>query len=310
MAQIAHRLLWRACALILSAATAAELGAQEIAAEKAGGPTGEDILVTAPAFDALDKYVAELTDTPNGKQIDRWNSAICALAVGLASEKNAFLAGHIDAAARQIRIPVERPGCRPNILVVVTEEPDIFARQLLKRHPKLFGAYGGDMAPAAASGALLAPRPVRWVNASSWGNGHGAPVVDGNRNFVYSMSRLQETTRENATLSLVIVDATRISGVTWGELGSYIAMVALARPSADVTPEGPTILSLFQSRDANQKRPASLTRWDREFLRSLYSTKANASASLQRSQIQSSMDRRLAGQSQGFSEGGSHTPDE
>lgn len=304
MVKIAHRLVWRACALMLSAATAAELGAQETAAGKAGSPTGEDILVTGPALDALDKYVAELTDTPNGKQIDRWNSAICAHAVGLAPAKNAFLAGHVDAAARAIRIPVERPGCRPNILVVVTEEPDIFARQLLRRHPKLFGAYGGNMAPAAASAALLAPRPVRWLNASSWGNGHGAPIVDANTNFVYSMSRLQETTRENATLSLVIVDATQIGGVTWGELGSYIAMVALARPAADVAPEGPTILSLFRSRDAKQKRPGSLTRWDREFLKSLYSTKANASGTLQRSQIQSSMDRRLASQNQEFYESG------
>ena len=309
MGKLAHRLVWRACALMLSAATAAELGAQEIAAGKTGSPMGEDILVTGPALDALDEYVAELTATRNGKQIDRWNSAICARAVGLAPGNNAFLAGHIDAAARAIRIPVERPGCRPNILVVVTEEPDIFARLLLKRYPKLFGAYGGEMAPAAASAALLAPRPVRWLNASSWGNGHGAPVVDGNKNFIYSVSRIQETTRENATLSLVIVDATSIGGVTWGELGSYIAMVALARPSADITPEGPTILSLFRRRDANQKRPGSLTRWDREFLKSLYSTKANASATLQRSQIQSSMNRRLASQDQGFSDSGGEAQD-
>lgn len=265
--------------------------------------SSNEVVVTGPVADALDRFVAELTATPNGKQIDRWNSAICAHAIGLPPDKNAFLAGHVAAAARAIRIPVDRPGCRPNILVVVTEEPDIFADRLLKRHPKLFGAYGGDMAPAAAAAALMAARPVRWLNASSWGNGQGAPVVDGNRNFVYSMSRLQETTRENATLSLVIVDATRIEGVTWGELGSYIAMVALARPSGDVAPSGPTILSLFRSRDLGQKRPGALTRWDREFLKSLYSTKANAGASLQRSQIQSSMDRRLASQSQGFSEG-------
>lgn len=261
-----------------------------------------DIVVTGPSLDALDNFVAELTATRNGKQIDRWNSAICARAIGLAPDKNAFLAGHVAAAARSIRIPVERAGCRPNILVVVTEEPDNFASRLLERHPKLFGAYGGNMAPAAASAALMAPRPVRWLNASSWGNGQGAPVVDGNNNFVYSMSRLQETTRENATLSLVVVDATRIEGVTWGELGSYVAMVALARPSGDVSPTGPTILSLFRSRDAGQKRPGTLTRWDREFLKSLYSTKANASAALQRSQIESSMSRSLSSQNRGPSE--------
>lgn len=269
--------------------------------------SSNEVVITGRGLDALDKFVDELTATPNGRQIDRWNSAICARAVGLSSDKNAFLAGHVAAAARAIRIPVDRPGCRPNILVVVTDEPDIFADRLLKRHPKLFGAYGGNMAPAAASAALTAPRPVRWLNASSWGNGQGAPIVDGNKNFVYSMSRLQETTRENATLSLVIVDATRIDGVTWGELGSYIAMVALARPSGDVAPTGPTILSLFRSRDAGQKRPGSLTRWDREFLKSLYSTKANAAASLQRSQIQSSMGRRLASQNQGFSESDDQT---
>lgn len=254
----------------------------------------EDIVVTGPSLDALDRYVAELTAAPHGDQLARWNDAVCARAIGIAPAQNAFLANRIISVAREMDIPVQSGRCRPNILVVVTQEADAFARLLLKRHPKLFGAFGGDMAPAKAVNGLLAPRPVRWLNASEWGNAHGAPIVDGNKNFVYSASRLQETTRENATLSLVVVDSTKLDGIKWGSLASYVAMVSLALPAPGAAPNGPTILALFSNRDAKQRIPAALTRWDREYLRNLYATRAAASASAQRAQILTNMNRRAA----------------
>lgn len=294
----ARYLLCIVCMGLMPAAGAAEPSAPDASAASEAGAAGEDIVVTGPNLELLERYVAELTAAPHGDQLSRWNEAICPRAVGIAPEQNAFLAGRIAAVAREMKIPVQSGRCRTNILVVVTQEADDFARLLLKRHPKLFGAFGGDMAPARAVEGLLAPRPVRWLNGSDWGNAHGAPIVDGNKNFVYSMSRLEETTRQNATLSLVIVDSTKLEGVKWGGLASYVAMVSLARPSPDAAPEGaPTILSLFANRDAKRASPTSLTRWDRTYLKNLYSIKANASGSAQRLQMQARMDRGLAEES-------------
>lgn len=280
---------------------AAPLLAQE-AGEKAGQPatdnasdSSREIVVKGYRNEVLDRYIEELTATPGHQQIARWNSHICARAIGLDPSHNAFLAGRISEVARKARILVERGKCRPNILVIVTLEADTLVKDLLKRYPKLFGAYGSGRPPTWAVERLLAPSPVRWLNASEWGNADGRPIVEGFNNFIYSGSRLEETTRENATLSLVVVDATKLGGITWGGLSDYLAMVSLARPSPNIEPpSGSTILSLFRNRDAGQKGPVSLTRWDREFLKSLYSTSAKTKASTQRSQIRAQVKRNLS----------------
>lgn len=256
---------------------------------------GDDIVVTGPRLEALERYVEELTEVRPGGQLARWNDPVCPRALGLELGKNSYLALRVADTARELRIPVARGNCRPNILIVVTDEADAFARLLLKKHPRLFGAYGNGRPPAAAVAALLEPRPVRWLNASRWGNGDGAPVVDGNQNRVYFSSRLKWSTRENATLSLVVVDASKVNGLSWRALSAYLAMVALARPPPDaVSPTGAaTILSLFRDRDDNQRGPSDLTRWDRALLKSLYASQADGSASSQRREIGSRLKRSL-----------------
>jgi hypothetical protein len=267
-----------------------------LAAPAAAQPSDGDIVVTGQSLEALDRYVEELTEVRPGGQLGRWNDPVCPRALGLELGKNAYLALRVADTARALRIPVARGNCRPNILIVVTDEADAFARMLLKKHPRLFGAYGNGRPPANAVAALLAPRPVRWLNASRWGNGDGAPVVDGNTNRVYFSSRLKWTSRENATLSLVVVDAAKVNGLSWRALSAYLAMVALGRPPPDAeSPAGAaTILSLFRDRDLDRSGPPDLTRWDRALLKSLYASQADRSASSQRREIGSRLKRSLA----------------
>jgi hypothetical protein len=139
--------------------------------------------------------------------------------------------------------------------------------------------------------------PVRWVNGSRWGNGDGAPVVDGNTNRLYFSSRLKWSTRQNATLSLVIVDATKVNGLSWRSLSGYLAMVALGRPPADLEapPGSTTIPSLFRARDEKRRGPRDLTRWDQALLKALYASKADTSASSQRRKIGSRLKRENEG---------------
>jgi hypothetical protein len=275
-------------AIFWSAVCAAEPG---LPAERSPEP---EIVVTGRGIEALDRYVEELTEVRPGGQLARWNDPVCPRAVGLEAGQNAYLAARVASVARELRIPVERGACRPNILIVVTGEADAFARLLLQKHPRLFGSFGNSRPPAEAVKALQAPRPVRWLNASRWGNGQGAPLVDGN-NWIYSASRLKSTTRENATLSLILVDATKVNGLGWRALSGYLAMVGLGRPPAGaVVPAGTaTILSLFNDREENRRGPRDLTRWDRAFLRGLYASKPDASASAERREIRGRMKRAL-----------------
>ena len=86
----------------------------------------------------------------------------------------------------------------------------------------------------------------------------------------------------------VIVDQTRLKGVSRGQLADYVAMVGLAevKPGARLG-DADTILTLFEA--APQAGRPGMSDWDRAFLKSLYASEARSR--LQRSQIASNMVR-------------------
>jgi hypothetical protein len=249
-----------------------------------------NIVVTGTRDALVEAYIDELTRTRGEDQIARWNSQICPRAVGLDAAHNAYLSGRVIELAKANGVPVERGACIPNILIVVTQEADRFVDLLLERHPLLFAPHGGRP-PSAVAEALRTPRAVRWVQASAWGNADGRPL-DGKNNFIYSASRLQASTRQNAVLSIVVVDATRIEHVTWRAFSAYLAMVAMALPPPDLKPlEGGTILSLFGTE--RPQAPADLTRWDRAYLKVLYKSDPAAPANMQRHALVQTVKQEL-----------------
>lgn len=259
-------------------------------AKPAGETPDSTIVVTGTRERLLETYIEELTRTRHDQQIARWNGHICPRAVGLDPGRNGYLAARVIEVAKANGVPVERGACTPNLLIVVTDEADRFAALLLERHPLLFGSFGGRP-PASVVEALRAQRPVRWVNTSAWGNADGAPT-DGKNNFIYSASRLQTSTRQNAVLSLVIVDANKVQHITWLAFSAYLAMVSICLPPADLAPpQGGTILSLFEEKASDA--PSDLTRWDRAYLRALYKTDPASTAGAQRRMINNSVRNQL-----------------
>jgi hypothetical protein len=271
-------------ALLLSAFQAAPEGKPD-----ADAPDGA-IVVTASRGDLVEAYIDALTRTRSDRQIARWNGHVCPRAIGLDAAHNAYLASRVAEIARAAGVPVERGACMPNILIVMTGEADRFVAMLLDKHPLLFGGEGGRP-PAAVAQALRGQRPVRWVHAGAWGNADGRPL-DGRNNFIFSASRLQASTRRNAMLSILVVDATRLQHITWRAFSAYLGMVAVALPPPDLeAPEGNTILSLFEPGDA--ARATDLTRWDRAYLKSLYGSGAAGPAAVERRAMAQSVHRAL-----------------
>lgn len=89
----------------------------------------------------------------------------------------------------------------------------------------------------------------------------------------------------------VIVDLTRLQGVTRGQMADYVAMVALSQLNTGAElKDDPSILKLFDA--APEAAPAGLSDWDRAFLDALYATEQRSH--LQRSQIVRAMVREIA----------------
>jgi hypothetical protein len=84
-------------------------------------------------------------------------------------------------------------------------------------------------------------------------------------------TRLAPAAIEIPSSVLVIVDVTKLRGVTLAQLADYIAMTSLAEidPDAKVG-DAPTILRLFQPHDADNPPPDSMTGWDAAFLKAAY----------------------------------------
>jgi hypothetical protein len=243
-----------------------------------------DIIVEGRTEAAVDRFVEALTQSERGRQIARWNDRICPKVLGLHPAQASYITARIGALGRELGIPVASGRCAGNIIIVMSDDADNFTRVLVKRYPRLFADRQDGMASPGEIEQLLRPRPVRWIAASSTGNAYGPPITDGT-NRIYSASRLRETTRENARLSFVIVDAARLQAITWSQLADYLTLVTLARPAMDANYGNSTVLSIFQIRDRGGQGPKRLTRDDRELLRGLYSTNAATSAEAQRMSI-------------------------
>lgn len=253
------------------------------------GDPGQEIVVRARTDGEVDRFVQALTQNARGRQIARWNDPICPRVIGLDPSHASFVVARIGAVARQFRITVARGRCHGNIVVVVAGDADDFTAALVRRYPRLFRGARDNLATRDEIARLLRPRPVRWFAASATGNADGAPIIEG-INRPRSMSRLTETTVENATLAFIIVDANKLQGLIWRQLAEYLALVALARPAMDAPYDAATLLSIFQMRDAGGQGPRQLTSWDRNLLRGLYLTNGAISAARQRASIAAQME--------------------
>jgi len=115
-----------------------------------------------------------------------------------------------------------------------------------------------------------ATSPIRvWYNAELYDD-------DGRRlrgSASGTASNIKFSSMRDLTSIIVIVDTQRVreSGVTFGQIAAYIAMVGLAELRSDPKiGAAPTILSLFST--SGRERPSGLTSWDQAYLEALYHT--------------------------------------
>ena len=168
------------------------------------------------------------------------------------------------------------------MVVIVTARADAFAALLMRRSPRLLAWTANGRPKRRDVARWLEPRPVRWLHTTTVS---GAALI-GKLNF--------RPEQRNMAVALGIVDASRLGGVTWGQLSAHVAMAAFTRAEPDAAEKrSESVLALF-SRDAAAEQPRSLTRWDEAFLNALYSTAPTLSTARQRERMQDRMARTLS----------------
>lgn len=276
---------WIAAAALLAAASPAlsqsDPAEQQRAAEAAPPTTVEDVTVTAADRRTISEFVRDISEESRGGRLARWNRTICPANVGLQRRFAEYLNERMAAVARDAGLKVARPGCKPDILVIVTPDVQAVLEELKRDSNGIFSerrwsdertSTGGSQSLAAF---MQSDRPVRWWHVSETVAADGQPVGD-NVRMRASGSRLRSTVREDFNAVIVIVDANKAQGVTYQALADYLAMVSLAQLNPNVnSAEVPTVLNIFSDVEAGRPTVAGLTDWDRAYLKSLYGIRAD-----------------------------------
>lgn len=292
------------CAVSTGAAQAAEAAAPE----EEQALVNEKVVVTARKPEETANYVAQVTAPPFGtEQLARWDDRICVGVSGVREEQAQFLADRVSQRAVEIGLRTGKPGCTPDITILVTSEPESLIGAMQENYANLFAVSNekrvGTLGNAAFEQFKAEERPVRWWHVSETRGADGSRIAGEARQGVTDGvtgaptvrsegSRLRSATRQDLNRAIIVVDANMVQGVSMDSLGDYIAFVALmqADPNGNTTGIN-TIMNLFRS-DIGEARATQLTDWDKDFLRALYSMPRNtASLHQAESYLASRMER-------------------
>jgi hypothetical protein len=119
--------------------------------------------------------------TVGGAKLDligRWREPICVQVVNLTPEQAAVVQARIEEVARGVGVKIMKPGCRSNVQVVMTTQPQAFMDQVAKNNENALGFhYRSDLAKAKT-----VTRPIQaWYKTATQGavTGHnGLPFAN------------------------------------------------------------------------------------------------------------------------------------
>lgn len=294
-------------ALILGLSGSLLVGLAEPHWQVVSGPTDpqdpppaqlEEVVVTgSPAAEAATAFVRSVAAPTPDREMGLWRDPVCVGVGGMQAEAAQYMADRISDWAHSLGLEIGRPGCRPNIFIVATDDGDATARDLVASRPREFrtGVAGADRGGAALRAFEASGRPVRWWHVSlpvdeETGNPirrlPGQPPVEwtgrrlerrsdfGVNSMAVTPSRLSSRVRDDLQQVIIVVDMEALEAATFVQVTDHVAMAALAQLEPDANPGFPSILNLFRPEGSVEE---TLTRWDVAFLRGLYSAEQNRS---------------------------------
>jgi len=246
--------------------------------------TVDDIVVNGRPLDQMARdFVGEIA-APNGPRgLARWNGSVCIGVTNLKAEIGQYIVDRVSTVAEDLGLTPGAPGCKPNVIIIASADPDRMASELLDARPRAFRTTSVqmDQGGEALEAFRTSTRPVRWWQVSMPVNSDtgerairlagdldpstGAPAYP--MVAVSGPSRFRTQIRDDMVRSVIILDVDRLGGVNLVQLADYVSMVALAQIDADAKMEGyDTILNVFDHPEA----VSGLTDLDVSYLNGLY----------------------------------------
>jgi hypothetical protein len=186
-------------------------------------------------------------------------------------------------------------------MIVFTTSGIETAAAMVENQPRLFEPNGGlggmNLVYEDLKEFTVSDRPIRWWHVSmpvDSRTGNRAIIMAGDENPpVISVggipSHLQTGIRDDMWYVIVVVDATKLLGKTWQQLGDYLAVVSLAQIDANADLSAfDSILNLFE----NPQAYSGLTDWDRSYMRALYGFNQERVPEIQSDDLVSRMARQ------------------
>jgi hypothetical protein len=224
-------------------------------------------------------FLSAISIAPSNEALARWENPtfICPLVGGLPRDDGEFILKRLSSIALAAGAPLGPAGCKPNLYIIVTSEPDALLKAWGQRDVNMFGDESGA---TRIKKFVHASIPIRaWYNATLY-TSEGAPLTvmpEGPlKGIPYNPRamgfRLTRDDVRDLTSVIVLIDARSLKGTTFGQVAAYVAMVGLAevRLGANMG-DAPSILQLFKA--SGHITAPGLSSWDQAFLKALYHTR-------------------------------------
>lgn len=228
--------------------------------------------------------VKEVFQFQYGRQIPRWNSKVCAQSIGVPREVSGYFDRSLVQKFQAFGIATTQKCTLPNLYIVATNQMDALVSAIIRRDPFLM--QGIDAAPQFAENFLPPPKdvlknlkkafPIRWfANIGIADKENKPPLIIPGDPPTYieepsSTSDLGSTTREDIISMVILVDISKMEGVSWNSVIEYVSMVAMAYPKLTNYDSNYTVLGTFIRNKTPTAGDFHMTPLDDAFVRALY----------------------------------------
>jgi len=250
----------------------------------------------------IDNFVRDLTPAPFGGQLGRFEDPVCPVVLGMPAREGQLVQDRLRQVAGAVGMKTAPAKCVPNLYVLIGRNKKEVIEGLDRKFPALLtglsrreiGAMKEVPGPAVSwqildrIGADGMPLAVARMGADA----EPVRIVRG----VGAISRISALTKVKFVASLIMFEAPALDGVTTRQLADYTAMRTFAAtdPARGGRLPATSILELFRPGAEPADAPPSVTWWDYAFLKSLYASSTELTATAQRREMKHIVAKELS----------------